>query len=144
MSEYEDTKMFCAALLDTKSIETLKLYCSKNSIDNYNKDFHITLVNSEIQVDFEPLADCGIKIPSYNITPAKWVTSDGNTIVVLSLNSKWLEYRFREAKEHGATWSYPEFRPHITLSYDVHSTFDVSKMSKIDFDLYIESEYCEY
>ena len=140
----DEAKMYCAALLDAQSSDLIKKYCEANSIPNYNKDFHITIVYSDVVVSFDPLSDCGVKIPSYNIIPTKWKTRDNVTIIVLTLNSKWLDYRFREAKEAGATWDHPEYRPHITLSYDVPDDFDLSSLGNIDFDLYIENEYCEY
>ena len=45
-------------------------------------------------------------------------------------------------KEHGATFDYDEYAPHITFSYDI-GDLDVSKLPKIDFDLEFVKEYQE-
>ena len=139
-----DIRMYCCSILSSESTESLKTYCKLNGIQNINSEFHVTLVNSDIVVEFEPLEYCGVTIPHYNISPAKWTVDGGKEILVLLLNSKWLEYRFKEARDYGATWDHPEYRPHITLSYDIDSSFDIKHLSQINFDIEIESEYCEY
>ena len=45
-------------------------------------------------------------------------------------------------KEHGATFDYDKYEPHITLSYDI-GDLDVSKLPKPNFDLEFDTEYKE-
>jgi 2'-5' RNA ligase len=138
----DESKIYCCSIFDTITNNKLKQYCKKNNIPNIPSDFHATIVYSKVHIDFEPMEFVGVTIPSYNTSISKWKT-DKSWIVVLTLNSKWLQYRFREAKELGATWDFPEYAPHITLSYDAYD-FDIKNIPMIDFDLVIESEYCEY
>lgn len=142
ITEYEESKTYCCAIFDSQTNKKLKQYCQKYNIPNIPSDFHSTIIYSRVNVDFEPLEFVGVTIPSYNTGVSKWKT-EKSWIIVLTLNSKWLHYRFREAKELGATWDFPEYAPHITLSYDAYD-YDIKKLQPIDFDLVIESEYCEY
>lgn len=139
---YEESKTYCCSIFDETTNKKLKQYCQKYNIPNIPSDFHATMVYSRVHVDFEPLEFVGVTIPAYNTGFSKWKT-DKSWIIVLTLNSKWLNYRFREAKELGATWDFPEYSPHITLSYDAYD-YDITQLHPIDFDLIIESEYCEY
>jgi len=47
-------------------------------------------------------------------------------------------------KEHGATFDYDEFKPHVTLSYDVGREFDTKKLPVADIgDINVIDEYSE-
>lgn len=47
-------------------------------------------------------------------------------------------------KEHGATFDYDQYRPHVTFSYDVGEGFDVNKLNPKDIgDIEISKEYRE-
>lgn len=47
-----------------------------------------------------------------------WDTSDGK-VLVLKLNSDYLTFRHNYARALGATHDFPDYTPHITLSYNI-------------------------
>ena len=75
-------------------------------------------------------------------------TQEGKNALVLELDCEELHYRHQSImKEYGATYDYPEYIPHITLSYDCKD-FDVSSISKEDLCniidcIEIDNEYYE-
>lgn len=62
---------------------------------------------------------------------------------VLLFNSSALAWRHEEMKRNGATWDYPEYQPHLTISYDPDAP-DLNDIEpytgKIDFGPEIFSE----
>lgn len=46
-------------------------------------------------------------------------------------------------KEYGATHDYPNFLPHLTVSYKTEKDLDLKKLKPIDFDLIFDYEYQE-
>jgi hypothetical protein len=67
---------------------------------------------------------------------------DGKNILVLKYDSPVLQKRWRKARGMGATWDYPEFKPHITLSYDI-GDLDISTLEVPTFSLVVDKEYSE-
>jgi len=50
-------------------------------------------------------------------------TKEGHPCLVLLLNCQTLSDRHEQIKQmHGCTYSYPEFKPHISFTYDVGDT----------------------
>ncbi|AWD90582.1 RNA ligase [Erwinia phage Cronus] len=78
---------------------------------------HTTIVYSRINVPY--------KVASGSFEVAKegsltiFETQDGNRALVLELESDYLSARHNYAKALGATYDFDDYRPHITLSYDV-------------------------
>lgn len=63
-----------------------------------------------------------------------WKTFDKKKILVLLLNCPYLEKRHKELmKEHQATYDFPEYKPHITLSYDIED-FEVPNLNDFNFN----------
>lgn len=44
---------------------------------------------------------------------------NGKRALVLLLDSEYLKYRHNYAKSIGATYDFPDYKPHITLQYDL-------------------------
>jgi len=74
---------------------------------------------------------------------------DGKDILVIKLDSLDLSKRHEELmKEHNATYDFPEYIPHITLSYDIEGFMTLPEIKKKFSDLlpekfHIVSEYVE-
>jgi len=72
---------------------------------------------------------------------------DGDTKLVLVLTFKCPELvaRHKELmKKYNAKFDFSEYKPHVTLSYDVGKDFDITKLDIKDFpDLELETEYGE-
>lgn len=86
-------------------------------------DMHATQVYSRKAAPLEPLRDEIVAGPT-RVAP---IGDQG--AVALHINSPEMQARFAEAKAAGATHDYPEFQPHVTLSYNAPG-FDASKIAE--------------
>ena len=77
---------------------------------------HSTIVYSRVTVPY--VASSGSFEVATSGELEVWDTQSGKTLV-LKLDSDYLAFRHNYAKALGATYDFPEYRPHITLSYDV-------------------------
>ena len=67
--------------------------------------------------------------------------SDDENALVLKYECHELSERFDEIiSEYDATWEYPSFIPHITLSYNI-GDLDIKKLPKYDGPIVIISEH---
>jgi len=104
-------------VIDMKDIHTTLLY-SRNFLDDY------LAPNTEIEVQ-------------YKATPEKFEVFN-DKILVLVLKSEDLINRHNYLMSiHNATYDFPEYIPHITLSYDIGdfdiSNIDISEFSDFDY-----------
>lgn len=74
-----------------------------------------------------------------------WKTQEGTHALVLEYKCEWLANRHQSLmEEHGATYDFPKYNPHITLSYDVGDDFDPSGLDPKDIGpIDIVYEYTE-
>lgn len=83
------------------------------------EDVHTTLLYSRKYLpNYEPLGDIKeiAKVNGFKI----FETQDNKRALVLTLDCPFLINRHNELmKEHKATYDFPEYIPHITLSYDI-------------------------
>ena len=98
-----------------------ELHCT---IAYSKKDFEYTISKEDIYVsefnsNLEPLGD------------------DGG--IVLNIHSQELQDRFNRCIIAGATYDYPSYKPHITISYSGIDNIDEIKQP--DFDIILGSEY---
>lgn len=125
-------------------------FCESTQIPNPVPvdDMHCTVIYSRKYLpEFQALGE----IDPPNIATFKgfrvFPTSSGEKVaLVLELQSKFLHDRHQSImKEHGATYDFDEYIPHITVSYDVGdfdpSTLDTDKLEDTEFN--IVSEYTE-
>jgi len=112
------------------------------------KEYHTTLLYSE---KFLPEYKAQGKLDNpYDGTPVKcesWETQEGNNALVMTFKSPELSKRHSYLmKEHKATWGYPTFKPHVTLSYDC-GDFCVKEINKYlkdaPFSINMVKEYHE-
>ena len=81
--------------------------------------YHCTLIYSR-QPCKEPQPDRKLKI---SVQPEKWEvfeTRDGKRCLVLKLDSSMLQVRHKQLmKQLSASYDFPSYKPHITVSYDI-------------------------
>ena len=71
-------------------------------------------------------------------------TFDKKRALVLKVNSPWLKIRHDYLmKAHQATYDYPEYLPHITLSYDIGDMPQPAFPSDIKKEFRLVEEYAE-
>lgn len=72
-----------------------------------------------------------------------WKTQNGKSALVVLLDAPDLSIRHKWLmKNHDLTYDYDEYKPHITLSYDVPDDFDVPKTMP-EISLIVDHEYQE-
>lgn len=114
-------------------IELQKTLRLKNPLDA--SKFHATVLYSRN----------GIEVPttgnSYDAEAFKvdsWLDREGKSVVIVKLKSDELKQRHEELIDAGGTHDFPEFQPHITLSYD-----DTIKSIPITQSIKLVDEYSE-
>lgn len=84
------------------------------------EDLHVTIAYSKTPVDwgkFDPVTDDLANEAGAPGRAVERLGADGEA-VVLRFSSPALEARWREFSAGGASWDWPEYRPHLTISYD--------------------------
>jgi hypothetical protein len=110
-------------------------YLKNTGIPNVNEDLHCTILYSRKYCpNYKPLDmtdgyyyEEAIAYPDHlDIFKDK----EGKNCLVLILRSNWIVKRHKDLmKEHNATYDFPEYNPHITLSYDI-GDFDYKDIEK--------------
>lgn len=98
---------------------------------------HSTIAYSRVNVPY--VAASGSFEVAKSGTLEIWKTDYGNTLV-LKLDSEYLTFRHNYARALGATYDYPEYHPHITLSYNIGP---MKYEGKRDIHIVLAHEYKE-
>lgn len=150
--EKKDNKgTYAGVRFDDDTNDSIKKYIEDNDIPNgiSPKDFHTTLLYSrKFLPDYEPEGVYSQPMIGKPVGFEKWSTQpDDNgkvsACLVLRYDCDQLTSRHEALmQEHEATYDYPEYKPHITLSYDIGS-LQVKDLPKFDSELKIVKEYSE-
>ena len=93
-------------------------------------DLHVTIAFSRAPVDWMKVGDSwgGDSKGQVTVAPggARLMEQFGDATVLL-FNSSELAWRHMSIKEAGATWDWPEYQPHITVTYEP-GDIDLSKV----------------
>ena len=137
---------YAAVKPDTKSSEFLQNFMNKFGVPNPEPThkIHATLLYSRKYLPhYKPQSDL-----THEASPDAleiWKTKSGKNCLVLKLKSDSLSNRHKNLMDkHEATYDYPEYKTHISLSYDIGDDFDVSKIDIVDIpDILLTHEYHE-
>lgn len=105
---------------------------------------HVTLIYSKAPIIFTPRGE--LKTP-FEAKPKKYslfTTDKAANCLVLELDCEDLVNRHKQImSETGASYDFPVYHPHVTLSYDVGDGFDVKTMPDLESvpTLYLTEEY---
>lgn len=110
-------------------------------------DMHVTILYSKTPVDPFKMGETWIDQDGKGGLivkggPRALKRFDGGAIV-LRFASSDLNYRHESMIERGASSDYPEYKPHVTLSYDVPADFDISTIKPFDGELRFGPELFE-
>lgn len=96
------------------------------------EDLHVTVAFSRDPVDWMKVGeqwgserDGSLTIPAGGARLVEPLGDKG--AVVLLFNSSSLAWRHMQIREHGASWDFPEYQPHITITYQ-KGALDLSKV----------------
>ena len=113
------------------------------------EEIHLTLLYSRKHVsDYEPAEMTDMWAYPKQFTEFK-SRKDGTRILVLEVDSEDATKRHNELMaKHDATYDFPEYKPHITLSYDLEDFMDLDKIKEkytelLPKEFHISSEYME-
>ena len=128
---------------------------AKEQIDNFIKtnniknpvrtdSLHSTIIYSTKYDNIVELGDM-MQVPVEIFKFEVWKTQDGKSALVGKLFAPDLIKRHLELmSNHDLTYDYPEYKPHITISYDVGDDFDINLLQASDIGkLYTAYEYKE-
>lgn len=110
---------------------------NKYGIPNVNTDFHTTLIYSKSGAIPSP-EDYDLSehtnSSETDVYTEIWDTKDGKTLVLLFPSPILEEYHKNLREEYGYTFDYDEYKPHITLSYDI-GDLDISVDEQIPIEI---------
>lgn len=117
---------YAAVKFSEKTIESLVELQEKLGIPNplASSEFHSTLLYSRKNLpNYIPIGELTPVVTSdtEDFTLDIWPSNGGDkNVLVLIYPCEWLSSRWKELmEEHDATWDFPDFTPHVTLSYNV-------------------------
>lgn len=135
---------YAAVRFDDKTVKALEKFIKDNKIPNPNDNWHTTLLYSRKHLP-KYLPEKEYQTP-YTGTPTEfeiWPSKDKKNVLVLTFSCPQLYQRHHKLmQQHGATYDFDEYKPHVTFSYDV-GDFDIKKLPEFKKQLKIIGEYSE-
>ena len=144
---------YVAVKFSKESTNAIRNFMVETNIPDKLKqsELHSTIVYSRVHLpEFKAhgtLSEPWIATPTgFKIWESKPNSFDKRSTycLVMTISCKDMDDRHNYAKkDHGATFDFDEYQPHITLSYDVGVGFDVDKLKWTGDPISVISEYCE-
>ncbi len=149
-----DTKgTYVGVKFDDASLDALMNFVEDNNIPNplTRPDFHSTVVYSRKHLpDYEPLGSID---PTWKAKPTGfeiWESKpnaykkEHTFCLVMKIDCSNMVDRHNSARDdHGATYDFDEYKPHVTLSYDVGEDFSEDDLTWSGEPLGVSTEYTE-
>ena len=136
------TGTYAAFKIEPESAEKLSDWLQQNSVVNPAdpESFHITTVYSR-----NPLNDYECHSGGFDVTPLEWQIfgQPEKSYLVLIVGHLKLDQAWNDAKEAGASWDYPSYEPHISVSQATPRHEIVVPHSLPDFSIRVAEEYSE-
>ena len=135
------TETTCEAILD---------FLSDNKIPNpiAEKLMHCTVIYSRVFCSAKALGDLDPhwkgKFEAYNVWPTSPKPDEEPTsCLTLGFICPEMHERHHVLRKEGATHDFPDFKPHLTLSYDVGNDYDHHSLDHYGGPLVFHQEYSE-
>lgn len=112
---------YISATLSKKSQDDLDKWVTEHNIPNPSEpsEYHSTLIYSRKGIPDAKNYDIPLpmksKIKGWKIFPTQ---AGGNCLVAIMDSPEMTKHHKTIRKEYGATHDYPEYHPHVTISYD--------------------------
>lgn len=143
---------YAGVKFDSDTNRALHQYIKENNIPNSVRPdrFHTTVLYSRKHLpNYKPAGKIQPPMTGNPTGLTVWETNGENSpktkCLIFLYDSPELVKRHKSLmKEHEATYDYPEFKPHVTLSYDI-GDMDINKLPSLDTvgPLNIVEEYGE-
>lgn len=136
---------YAGVRLSPSSAAKLFAYAQEHNVPSPipESEYHVTLLYSrKVHPDYEAPGD--YKTPLTARTKGFTLLGDEKDALVVLIDCSELEKRHHHLmKKHGATWDWPDYKPHVSLSYEAKG-FDVSGLRASDIGtLTLTTEYRE-
>lgn len=97
-------------------------------------DLHVTVAFSRAPLDWMPLGNAAptVRVPAGGPRVVEGLGPKG--AVVMLFRSAELEVRHADILNHGASWDWPSYQPHVTITYQ-GGDIDLSSVQPFDGDL---------
>lgn len=104
---------------DVLNAAEIKRWAREQGFPSSVDDMHVTIAFSRKPVDWMAVGDSYAENVEVNAGGARLMERFGETgdAIVLLFNSSELAWRHHEIREAGASWDWPDYQPHITVSY---------------------------
>ncbi len=136
--------IFSAVKFDKKTTQKIVEFQKINNIRSpiKNSDLHTTIIFSPDKYILDYPVKKHLDIKAKIIGFDKWRMNNGNYCLVALLDCNFLNERFEKlSKKYGIENPYDEYKPHVTLSYDIPIHMNVSNLKDSIGELRIISEY---
>jgi hypothetical protein len=136
--------LYVAVKFQQETIDNIVAFQTKNNIPNPvpPEDLHSTIVYSRVKIDWTPEHNINLRVNTDASILETWETRGGSSCLVWHYYSPFQHRRFKEAMAHGATYDFPQYKCHITLSYDCGDV-TAEAINKPDFPILLDHEFME-
>lgn len=129
----EKKPMYLGVRFDGDSLAAIEALNKDVENRTSKNDFHVTVAYSRKPIAVTALGKLeppvSVKAKHYSV----FKTQTGKNCLVLEVESPDLTARHTELNDvYGASYDFPDYKPHITLSYDCGIGFDINKLPKIE------------
>ena len=152
---YEQDKQkpgtYAGVRFSPSTVESLTQYATDNKIPNAldSKEYHTTLLYSRKHLpNYEPMGEYSTHMTGtptgFEIWPSQ-PDDEGhvkNCLVMTYSCPRLYQRHHKLMQQHGATYDFDEYKPHVTLSYDA-GDLDPSKLPAYEEEIEITKEYRE-
>lgn len=136
----------CGVIAD-HTAANLDAWCIKHSIPSPVIDFHTTVLYSRRAINVKSIL-AQVSPGSFELKPVRFDIfqsryDGGENVLVLVVSSSQLNDLHEKFIAAGGTHDFDDFTPHISLSYNIPTNFDVHKLMVPDFEVKIKHFHVE-
>lgn len=131
---------YVSCLYTRKTEDKLSLWCSRNGVTNPlpSNNFHTTLLYSrnKLRALYDPLwmENCKVKVTGFDLFPSDKGEEFGSLVLLLNA-PELVGYHNYLVTGCGGTHDFPDYTPHVTVTYYANMNTDLTNLELPDFDL---------
>lgn len=124
---------YVCAKLKYEHAKSIHDFCVQHSISNHLRadELHTTLIYSAVSTAVGPVVNAD---PYYTAEVDRlelWNVKDCNFLIMILKSDDLIDRHYTMREQHGFTHDYPDYVPHISLSYDVPHDIEIDMLNTI-------------